>query len=512
MVSGPDGGLWFTERSGVDTATKIAKITTTGAITEYAAPNGGAACMTAGPDGALWFGEINKIGRITTSGLITEYAVSGSPESITSGPDGGLWFTESSGGNWKIARITTDGVVTAEYNVPPPPAGRFRTSMLIVSGPDGALWFLDTGVPQIGRITTAGVFTFYPITTAAASITGGITAGRDGAIWFTESGINKFGRITTTGTLTEYPVLSESPIDITAGLDGSVWFTETGSKIGRITPAGAITEYSVAEGALGGNSNIAAGADGAVWFTGSIIPGNGINAGIIGRAAVGSGVSSIAQLASGGSWTTTITLANPGASSAQITLNFLDDNGDPLPLPLIFPQGSIGPITDSTYTSTINANAELIIQSRGSAAQATQVGWAQVITNGSITGLAEFSQAISASVQEALVPLETRTPGGFIIPFDNLTFATGVALASVADQSGSISVTIRDDTGTTLGTDSIVLGVHGHTSFNLATRYPITAGHRGTIEFDKPINGQISVVGIRFNSTGAFSSISAIAK
>ena len=42
-----------------------------------------------------------------------------------------------------------------------------------------------------------------------------ITAGPDGALWFTEYGGNKIGRITTSGNITEFP-LPGNPIDITA--------------------------------------------------------------------------------------------------------------------------------------------------------------------------------------------------------------------------------------------------------------------------------------------------------
>ena len=58
---------------------------------------------------------------------------------------------------------------------------------------------------KIGRITTAGVVTEYPVPTAG-SYPGSITAGPDGALWFTEGAGNKIGRITTAGVITEYPV------------------------------------------------------------------------------------------------------------------------------------------------------------------------------------------------------------------------------------------------------------------------------------------------------------------
>src|SRR5438876_4943936 len=58
--------------------------------------------ITAGPDGALWFTErsSNRIGRITTTGVITEYTIptaNSGPQAITVGPDGALWFTELQG-------------------------------------------------------------------------------------------------------------------------------------------------------------------------------------------------------------------------------------------------------------------------------------------------------------------------------------------------------------------------------------------------------------------------------
>ena len=95
----------------------------------------------------------------------------------------------------------------------------------ITAGPDGALWFTETvaeTVGQIGRITTAGVVTEYPLPTVN-SLPAGITAGPDGALWFTEGGSNRIGRITTGGVITEYPVPTpvSSPAGITAGPDGA---------------------------------------------------------------------------------------------------------------------------------------------------------------------------------------------------------------------------------------------------------------------------------------------------
>ncbi|HEY6064706.1 MAG TPA: hypothetical protein VIY96_01030, partial [Thermoanaerobaculia bacterium] len=64
-----------------------------------------------------------------------------------------------------------------------------------------------------------------------------IVAGNDGALWFSERDANSIGRITTLGLATEYPIPTpaSSPEGITLGPDGNIWFTEAlGDRIGRI--------------------------------------------------------------------------------------------------------------------------------------------------------------------------------------------------------------------------------------------------------------------------------------
>src|SRR5262249_52514258 len=95
ITSGPDGNLWFTE------AFAIGRITPDGAVTDFSLPTQDFSpdVIVAGPDGNLWFTEqaqhtlAGKIGRITTSGEITEFqAPDGYPDGIAAGPDGNLWF------------------------------------------------------------------------------------------------------------------------------------------------------------------------------------------------------------------------------------------------------------------------------------------------------------------------------------------------------------------------------------------------------------------------------------
>ena len=112
----------------------------------------------------------------------------------------------------------------------------------ITAGPDGSLWFTEVYSNRIGRITTAGVVTEFPIPTAnsfdGGPRVGGITAGPDGNLWFTNQFNNSIGRITSAGAVTNYTGTGlASPVSIAAGPDGNLWFTNPeNNSIGRLIP------------------------------------------------------------------------------------------------------------------------------------------------------------------------------------------------------------------------------------------------------------------------------------
>jgi sugar lactone lactonase YvrE len=224
---------------------------------------------------------------------------------------------------------------------------------------------------------------------------------------------------------------------------------------------------------------------------------------------------SISQVVSGGTWNTTITLVNTGSTPAEVFLNFFGDAGAALQLPLTFPQTSTTTqILASTLDETIAAGAELVIQTAGTASQATQEGWVQLLSNGSISGSAIFGFATAGGEQEAVAPVVTVNPSAFLLSFDNTGgTSTGIALANVTNQAVSVPVILRDGTGTSLGSvAAISLPAYGHTSFLLGTQYPATAGILGTLVLDTPAGAQISPLGIRAIASGAITSISLIAK
>ncbi len=208
-------------------------------------------------------GGVYALTQQHAAGAITEFSLpsNGHPRQITTGPDGALWFTDA--GNNAIGRITTSGTIT-EFPVPT------SNSLLegITTGPDGNLWFTEGNGNQIGRITPAGQVTEFPLPNPNSEPEA-ITTGPDGNLWFTDNyGI---GQITPDGAITEFrlsagPGLGGMPFGIAAGRDGALWFSDLENrKIGRMALDGTATEFP-----LNPNSNprgIAAGPDGNIWFT-----------------------------------------------------------------------------------------------------------------------------------------------------------------------------------------------------------------------------------------------------
>jgi len=83
IVAARDGNLWLTEAS--PTVSRVARVTPSGAITEYALPAGSApANIAAGTDGGLWLTESarNRIARLSPPTPVTAVrpaAVPGTP-------------------------------------------------------------------------------------------------------------------------------------------------------------------------------------------------------------------------------------------------------------------------------------------------------------------------------------------------------------------------------------------------------------------------------------------------
>jgi virginiamycin B lyase len=258
LAVGDDGSLWMTDAYGgitrLDPGGRVTNLMVTGDLP--------AEDLVRGPDGAIWFAAIETVGRLDRNGRAEIWRTRGLAYAITAARDG-VWFTDD-GRPGRIERLRTGGVV-ASFRLNGQRSALHMTG--IAPGPDGALWFTQRGDGRdagdgIGRMTTDGRYASWPLPRRRAAPTR-IVAGPDGTLWFTEQDAHAIGRITTAGAITEFPLTSGlSPYDIVSGADGALWFTADGC-LGRITTAGEVSAWPIrgAKRLLG----IAAARDGSFW-------------------------------------------------------------------------------------------------------------------------------------------------------------------------------------------------------------------------------------------------------
>ncbi len=207
--------------------------------------------------------------RITEFQLPTSGAL---PGGIVVGSDGALWFYET--GSNQIGRISTDGQIT-EFPILTANASQPNQGFLAV-GPDGAIWFTENRSVSLGRLTPDGQMSEMPIDlvvrnhapNATPNPLLGVTAAADGDLWFNGAMSNSLWRLGTDGQTTEFilPTPGATPAGIVAGSYGALWFAEpTANQIGRITTDGSILEYGIpTPGSYA--VRLTVGPDGAVWF------------------------------------------------------------------------------------------------------------------------------------------------------------------------------------------------------------------------------------------------------
>lgn len=203
ISKGPDGNVWFLEK------THVAKITPTGTVTEYAFPSPVQTTsdgIGAGPDGNVWFGEGNAIiAKIApATGVVTEFPVSPSctPHGIggvATGSDGNIWV-DCSG---DLIQITPSGASTRFFN----PWGTAGPAQDLFRGADGKVWFVGSTAGVVGNIDprTFTITAFVP--PDQSDRPQALALGRDGNFWMT----------TATGHIDVYilNVLSVAPSTLT---------------------------------------------------------------------------------------------------------------------------------------------------------------------------------------------------------------------------------------------------------------------------------------------------------
>lgn len=217
----------------------------------------------------------------------------------------------------------------------------------------------------------------------------------------------------------------------------------------------------------------------------------------------------LAHIAVGGGWQTTITLINLSVTPDTAQVSLYSDSGAPLVVtPLGQSQGSQFPVPVPA-----NGSASLVLPGSGG----VTTGWARVeTTNGAVLrGQAFFLYqppggtpwlgtsplTISPEAQNAcIIPLPPPTTGTILIPFDNTANqATGFAISNVTKTAEPIAISFVDDNNTALQTDTLNLGPMTHQSFVLTDRYPGLVNQKGTVRITATAD-QVAALALLFNN------------
>ena len=278
ITNGPDGNLWFTEFY----TDKVARITTAGAVTEFALPpNNDVEAIVTGPDKNLWFTEpgVNRIGRITPSGTFESFFDAGrnpSPRGIAVGPDGNLWFAEYYDDH--LGRITPSGTVTRFA------LARGSSPWEVIAGPDGDVWVTLSTTDRIARFNPATLKFDAPVLLNHGDNPWALTLDPDRHVWFTGRAGGKIG-VVLAGKATEFTIPGKPgsyPDDIAFGPDGNFWFTESlTAGIGRFDPSTRTFLPRINLSSKDIPTSIVAGPDGNMWFTNPSYTGSDNKIGVV---------------------------------------------------------------------------------------------------------------------------------------------------------------------------------------------------------------------------------------
>jgi streptogramin lyase len=224
---------------------------------------------------------------------------------IVAGPDGALWFNEQNG--FAVGRITTAGVVT-EFPVPRASYSANGDGPTTIVSSGGNLWTLANVGSTIDEVSIAGTVTqrYANLNQSATNL----APDSAGGVWATSLAGAGGGSVSgglfrvdpPAGAVRNYrnPEFTGQfqPVPIVAGPKGTVWFADGGAAIREVSNAGTMTAIPIHGSGPMVVTSIAFDRQGDLWFT-EYVPGGGFVAstkGAIGEIPAGSRTATLTRL------------------------------------------------------------------------------------------------------------------------------------------------------------------------------------------------------------------------
>jgi serine protease AprX len=197
-----------------------------------------------------------------------------------------------------------------------------------------------------------------------------------------------------------------------------------------------------------------------------------------------------------GNWTTELYLHNLTGSSALAAVSFYAEDGSPISVPKWGPATIINLGPRGTALVDLSSSGPLV---QGSIHLDLPEG---------VTGYGVFRQASAGlNPQEGVIPFSSSTSAQSTVVFDETSYVTAIAIANPGASAVTVTASVRDGSGNSLGSFTLNLAPKQRSAFVLRDRPELQslAGKRGAVEFRAP-GGAVSVLGLRFNGL-AFTSI-----
>jgi sugar lactone lactonase YvrE len=423
----------------------------------------------------------------------------GSPTSVAVDRVGNVYFAVQS--QHRILRVTPTDLVTVITGTgtagfsgdfgPATQAAINSPGRLIVDSSDN-LYFADSGNYRVRKITPGGL-----ITTVAGNGSPGVP-----------------GVTTGGGQALSTPI--GIPVGVAIDAIGNLYISSNTTVIRKVTPSGIISTIAgtgtpgfsgdggfAILATFGTTMSLAADA------SGNIIVSDLNNQRV--RKLQNSGlvrVGGFAQIASGGGWKTTMTLVNLSGSSVDARVSLYGNDGTPLTLPLTLPNSSV---VASSASVTLAPNNSVVIETESSSSSIA-VGWANVEASAPLNGYAIFrSRTPGVPDSEGTALLDNGSSSLSLLYDNTLGFQTGVAFVNPGSAlSGVLTVTLLNQNGFQLASSQIIVPALGHLSFFLRDMFLQTNNTRGIMKLENTTGAGIVALGLRFNSSGSFTSVPVI--
>jgi hypothetical protein len=212
------------------------------------------------------------------------------------------------------------------------------------------------------------------------------------------------------------------------------------------------------------------------------------------------------HIVEGANWTTSITLVNTGRTTQQYKLVFFNNDGQPAEFSFVS-RGRVRTIVGNLW-----AGASALFVTEGTGPTLNQ-GWATL-------DLAETGEDISLGAVfgtsgipgrptfEATVPASSGFDSQAWLPFNNLDgYTTSIAILNAGSQPVSIPILVSEFLGATVGAETLTLAPGQKIAFPIMQRWANSGGKFGVIRFQGDDSTPLSILGLRFNSGGSFTTI-----